>query len=71
MKSKKVTLPRFFGTPSSSSRNGMYAFTQQPSENQFTEDTSKVSPTEKAPAPSDLFSRFTADVIKKDVVFER
>lgn len=57
-----------FSAPKSRQRHSIFPFTQMPSENQFP-GTGK--PADLKEGPSDLFSRFTADVIKKDVVFER
>lgn len=52
-----------------STKAGMHSFTQTPSENQFKglPGSQKKDMMEGA----ELFSRFTADIIKKDVVFTR
>jgi hypothetical protein len=68
MERKKIMTPRLFSVPKSSQRQSTFPFTQKPSENQF---PGSGKPADLKETPSELFSRFTADVIKKDVVFER
>ena len=68
MKSNKLNLPKLFTTSTKSpNRDEIYPFTQQPSDNKFS-----TKPSNKASeAPSDLFSRFTADIIREEVIFTR
>ena len=69
MKRNKLDLKKLFtkDQPVNRNRQDVFPFTQQPSDNQFA-----VKPSNKGEeAPSDLFSRFTADIIRQDVVFTR
>ena len=67
MTRKKINIPKLFVTQTTTRKGEMYPFTQKPSENQF--PISK--PDDRKDSPSQLFSRFTADIIKEEVVFTR
>ncbi len=67
MKVKKLEAPQLFTSTLSNGRHESHPFTQQPSDNQFP----VVKPTGTKDSPSELFSRFTADIIKTDAIFTR